>query len=289
MINSVKTKFTRAGSVGRGFTLVELLVVIAIIGLLSSVAVVSMSNSREKARIAGARSFEAQLDRTLGSALVARYDFEEGSGTTTSDLSGSGNNGTLVSTPAWSTDTPFAESKNSLSFSGANYVQLASGFGVSNSNFTVSTWVKTTVTGGQMSFMANTGAGNGYRFGLTGGPIYFLIGIGANTEGGCTTKRANDGNWHHLAIAFSRTGLTVSCYIDGQLSGKINLPSAYAGASDAAWRIGTAFCCTAFVGLIDNVRVYAQDMSGVSFYPPARPPEIAKLLPADRPRSVLYW
>jgi hypothetical protein len=38
------------------------------------------------------------LDNTK---LVAYYQFEEGTGTTTVDESGTGNNGTLVNTPTW--------------------------------------------------------------------------------------------------------------------------------------------------------------------------------------------
>ena len=251
----------------RAFTLIELLVVIAIIGLLSTIAIISTSGSRDKARIASGVSFERSIYEAMGASLAAQYDFEEGSGTMALDSSGNGNNATLVGAPAptWSTDTYGIGSAYSMSFTGANYIASAKAFGVGNGNFTIALWVKTTSSNGQMYFVSNdTIGGNGYRFGLTGGGIAFLIGNGVgNSEGGCGNQKANvnDGKWHHIAGVFSRTNLSVTCYLDGRAFNSIALSSSYSGAADAAARIGTSYCCTQFVGQLDNVRVYTQDLT----------------------------
>ncbi len=289
MSNAGKINNGGIGRIGRGFTLVELLVVISIIGLLSTIAIVSTSTARDKARIAGAQSFEAQLTRAIGSSLAAEYDFEEGSGTSTADASGNGNGGALVNTPTWSTDTPFPASKYSLSFSGTNWVQTAKGFGVADSNFTVSAWVKTSSVTGQMYFVNNTGDGNGFRFGLSGGYMQFLIGNGANTESGCGgSQKVSDGKWHQMAISFSRTGLSVACYLDGRNVGNVVLASNYPGMRDGSTNIGLTACCTAFIGLIDSVKIFAQDASGVSFNPAGVAEKLRETAYADERRSVLY-
>jgi prepilin-type N-terminal cleavage/methylation domain-containing protein len=60
LINSMKTRVRPGFARGRnnlGFTLIELLVVIAIIGILSTIAVVNLNSSREKAKQAAAIQF----------------------------------------------------------------------------------------------------------------------------------------------------------------------------------------------------------------------------------------
>ena len=77
--------------------------------------------------------------------VLGYWQFDEGSGTTTADASGHGNDGTLVGGPAWTTDVPPSPAGNaaSLEFSGAgNHVDAGSGINVANSSFTVSAWVK---------------------------------------------------------------------------------------------------------------------------------------------------
>jgi prepilin-type N-terminal cleavage/methylation domain-containing protein len=80
----------------RGFTLIELLVVIAIIGLLSTLSVVSFSNSKEKARISKGAALSSQVLRSLGDEGLLRWDFDECSGTSVVDQSGATANGTLM-------------------------------------------------------------------------------------------------------------------------------------------------------------------------------------------------
>ena len=65
----------------------------------------------------GARKLSLELlEERATPALVAAYAFNEGTGTTVGDASGSGNNGTTVST-TWSTAGKFG---NALSFNGTS-------------------------------------------------------------------------------------------------------------------------------------------------------------------------
>jgi len=68
----------------KSFTLIELLVVISIIGLLSSIALVSLSNSTEKARIAKILQFSTSIYHS-NPELIGFWNFNDG---TLSDLAG---------------------------------------------------------------------------------------------------------------------------------------------------------------------------------------------------------
>ncbi len=76
----------------KGFTLIELLVVIAIIGLLSTLAVISLSNARTKAAAAkiasNARSFQTALEMCASDSDTGTYPVAS-SGASPSTLSGS--------------------------------------------------------------------------------------------------------------------------------------------------------------------------------------------------------
>ncbi|HEU5114785.1 MAG TPA: LamG domain-containing protein [Candidatus Paceibacterota bacterium] len=244
----------------RGFTLIELLVVISIISLLSSVVLSSLNSAREKGRISAALEFNAHTYHSLGDNAIVVYTLEEGSGTTVSDLSGNGNDGT-ISGASWQTDTPSSASKQSLLFASGNSISLPKALGISNSNFTVTMWIKSTQTTGQTYTFGNAGSGDGYRFGMSGGLVAFLIGNGAFNENTCGSKTANDGKWHHIAGVFDRTNLVFKCFVDGALSGTVGLSSFYTNMNDAAPRIGAPPCCVPFVGGIDDVRIYAANLS----------------------------
>jgi prepilin-type N-terminal cleavage/methylation domain-containing protein len=127
------------------FTLVELLVVIAIIGLLSTIAIVSTSSSREKARLAAAKQFSSQIDRDEGDSLTGQWDFDEGSGTTANDISGFKNNGTLTGGPTWSTDTPSGTGSSISNASASGYVSVPDSdiLDIGTGSVTRSLWFKT--------------------------------------------------------------------------------------------------------------------------------------------------
>jgi prepilin-type N-terminal cleavage/methylation domain-containing protein len=108
----------------QGFTLIELMVGIAIVGLLSSVILVATKGSTDKANIAKTMQWSRSIESLLGPYAVGIWNFDEGSGTTVSDLSGYGNDGTIYGA-SYTTDTPSGHGY-ALEFNGVDdYVEVS--------------------------------------------------------------------------------------------------------------------------------------------------------------------
>jgi prepilin-type N-terminal cleavage/methylation domain-containing protein len=205
----------------RAFTLVELLVVIAIIGMLSSVAVVATSSTREKARITAGMSFASQIDRAAGAGEGGEWYLNEGSGTTASDRTGGGSTGTLVNGPVWSTDTP-ANTGFSLSLDGSNdYVSAISySFPYKGSGLTLAIWIKPDAgeTGGgllfskpwngagEYNYTLSYGSGRNIGLGLSGASTYYMQ----------TTATVPAGRWTFVAATVD-SSKNIKIYIDGAI------------------------------------------------------------------------
>src|SRR3990167_1560800 len=100
----------------KGFTLIEILVVIAIVGLIISIAMVAVRNSKERARITNVFFFDGIIKRSLGAYSAGIWDFNEGgAATTTQDFSGNGNTGVIAGadwTCAGAANTPNGTATN---------------------------------------------------------------------------------------------------------------------------------------------------------------------------------
>ena len=259
----------------KAFTLIELLVVISIIGVLASVVLVSFSGSRDKARLATAQQFDAQVSHALGAYAVGIWRFEGGAGTTAYDESGFGNDGTLGngacapgngSCPSWATGQGVYSGTNALSFDGDDYVSVPHNSSLNITNaLTIEAWVRTTTQqvgkyivskpklgSGANGWDLNTGAKNNkiklITFYTT--PISFQV-----------DANIYDGIWHHIVGTYN--GSAHSIYIDGNFvdsqnaSGTIetNTSNLYIG------RFGTLGGYGYFNGSIDDVRIYDEALS----------------------------
>jgi prepilin-type N-terminal cleavage/methylation domain-containing protein len=235
------------------FTLVELLVVIAIIGLLSSIAIVSMSGSRDKARIAAGRQSDMNIEHALGADSVGYWPFEEGSGITTSDGTGNGNNGTLSAASTW-----VAGAKgNAINFDGSNYVTMSKSISLSSNAFTATAWFKTLNAGDIKIFSTSV---SHHQISLYSGSLRFC-------GDQCVSGGPNyaDGAWHFAVI--TGDSASIRGYVDGRLSlthpASATIMSGIPRIGAAGAGAGGDVASTRFIGSIDEVKAYPQAMTAM--------------------------
>ena len=226
--------------------------------------------------------------------VLAWWRFDEGSGVTALDSSTNNHAGTIVGATYAS-----GRFNGALSFSGAGYVFLSdaqaggstgTGLDMGTRDWTVSAWVKGTASGMVVTKMGFVGGSNPDGWGMsvsangTLGAVLHKSGVGTvNIFAGDGTTVTN-GQWHHVAVVFNRTGAMIR-YVDGASSGTQDSLASLNGQSidnPRQLRIGARDQSgdeIYFNGLIDDVRVYGRALS---------PQEIAALAGVEPPKPPVW-
>ncbi|MBI3985063.1 MAG: DUF2341 domain-containing protein [Candidatus Levybacteria bacterium] len=196
-------------------------------------------------------------DTTSCASPVGRWDFEEGQGTSTNDISGNGYNGTLTSGPTWTQ----GKIGKAISFDGSNdYIET--NYVLPTTNFTYSFWAKSSASGVANRPFGNADStaglsGSGVIWGYNGAThIYVVNRQGANV-GTYDIDAVAPGiasGWHQVAVTISSTDGTI-LYWDGVSIGTNALTTSIT--SSLTTRIGRHGNGTdAFNGTIDEVKIY---------------------------------
>ena len=199
------------------------------------------------------------------SSLLVHLKFDESSGAVAADSSGRSQNATLVNSPV------FAAGKinNALSLTAASsqYATLPSGVVNGLADFTISTWLKvSSFATWQRIFDFGTGQSN-YMFLSAQGPAgarrprlaIRTPSIGEQVIDSSVALAT--GTWAHVAV--TRSGTTVSLYINGSLagSGSITLGPSDLGATTQNYLGKSQFSDPYLNAALDDFRIYAQAMS----------------------------
>ncbi len=195
-----------------------------------------------------------------GLTPLGYWKLDETAGTTATDSSGNGNNGTVLGNPVWRPSGGWFA--GALDFDGrGDYVrvQRPRGFNFAPNSFSISTWIYPRETAGQwhaiLEYDRNSLYGN--RFGLwldQQGRVHFRV--GQNTWQTPDALRANQ--WYHLAATFDAGTRAMRIYVDGVLEATATNQSGFATPTQADLIIGARGSADDeyFIGLIDDVRVY---------------------------------
>lgn len=200
----------------------------------------------------------------LNAGPVARWGFQEGTGTTTTDASGNGNTLTLVNGAAWAA----GKNGSGIGLDGINdYLNApdSASLNISGSAMALSMWIKPgSVTGDSVvlgKFWTATMSSPYYQYGLelSGGRPSFQIGTSTGVRGASMDTALPLNEWTHLAVVFD--GAQVRFYVGGAPAGTKPLAASITARTGLLRMGADADPWQFFKGTLDDVRIYGRTLT----------------------------
>ncbi|MCK4355161.1 prepilin-type N-terminal cleavage/methylation domain-containing protein [Candidatus Parcubacteria bacterium] len=247
----------------KAFTLIELLVVISIIGVIASIVLVSFSGQRDKARLARAQQFSAQISHALGAYAVGIWRFEEGGGATAHDESGFGNDGTLHGNAQW-VDSGVVSLDGVIRTDGdTDYFEISDN---NTLDITTSITVESWVNGDRWStndLMVHKSSAYGLWYDWTGSAAddnefqFMFYGAGWRVCDSDFTPQVN--TWYYIVGTYNYDIHKCSFYVNGDLKKTTNYTQQINNGT--VLRIGGWTDNNRFKGMIGDVKIYNHALS----------------------------
>jgi hypothetical protein len=196
-------------------------------------------------------------------SLVAAYSFNEGTGTSLIDRTGTGHTGT-ISGATWTTQGKFG---SALTFDGVNdWVTVNDANDLDfTTGLTIEAWVYPTTSGSWRNVLIKEQTGgevyNLYANADTNAPAAYLApaslpGVALDARGSAALPL---NTWSHLAATYD--GTTLRLYVNGSLVGSRAVASALVTSTGALRIGGNSVWGEFFTGRIDEVRLYNRALS----------------------------
>ncbi len=191
--------------------------------------------------------------------LLGWYKFDELSGTTATDSSGNGNDGTYTGSPTLGASANGATSQGTaVEFNGSNYVEIPGLFDKSSS-ISATAWVRFSGSDSGGSELFSVGNCFSLRMlsGTPGAVAYYFN--GASWIGMNLPQFTLNSGWRHLAMVL-RGGDTLKIYVDGIEAASQSAPQTIsytgAGANTFVGKHGNAGTTYDLTGTVDDVRIF---------------------------------
>jgi len=215
-------------------------------------------------------------------SLVGEWLFNEGSGSTATDTSGQGNNGTITGA-TYTTDVPMIarsaassrvgvqDMKAALSFNGAGdfiNVTNSSGQVFNNTDCTVSLWFKARSLSATHYLFAHQGSATNNRIYLTYDVNGVLSANMSNAAAGLTGPTIKIGTWYHVVAVYDRSTPAMYMYINGALYTSRTTGISAPGSGLVDVTIGSRLAgAEGTNAIIKDVQVWARQLSATeAFY-----------------------
>ena len=200
-------------------------------------------------------------NQAASGGLVAAYGFEEGTGTSTADATGTGHLGTL-SGAAWSTA---GRNGRALSFDGVNdWVTVADANDLDLTiGMTIEAWVFPTTTNNTWRTAIAKEQTGGLAYALfarsqgNGRPRGLVFTAGEQIATGSTSLAAN--TWTHLTATYD--GLALRLYVNGTLSATRMTNGPMVNGAGPLHFGGNTTWGEWFAGRLDDIRIYNRTLT----------------------------
>jgi prepilin-type N-terminal cleavage/methylation domain-containing protein len=194
-------------------------------------------------------------DPAVKDGLALWWTFDEGSGTSTNDMSGNSHNGTLVDGPTWQ-EHAGCRLGRCLDFDGSNdYVNVAISMTPSNP-LSVSLWVRPSSLPNPSTMW--TFNSTGLYFGAMGSNMT----VWQNAFNSSLSYSIGAGNWYHFVVVREGDNISggIKIYANGSL---ISTKDSATLSSITSFRLGArdGSVIQLYAGRIDDVRIYSRALS----------------------------